>query len=130
MEYLIAILVVVIIIIIIMQLAKKDSEILNGLVSNLTEEQKRKLEDNQVEDFNEKKYTWTQIGMIAEVNSKGKNKVALRVLWYNTIIQNNTLSKCQYADINMKKSDFDTKGLKNGDFVRMFIDTKKGGKIL
>ena len=130
MEYLIAILVVVIIIIIIMQLAKKDSEILNGLVSNLTEEQKRKLEDNQVEDFDEKKYTWTQIGMIAEVNSKGKNKVALRVLWYNTIIQNNTLSKCQYADINMKKSDFDTKGLKNGDFVRMFNDTKKGGKIL
>ena len=130
MEYLIAILVVVIIIIIIMQLAKKDSEILNGLVSNLTEEQKRKLEDNQVENFNEKKFTWTQIGMIAEVNSKGKNKVALRVLWYNTIIQNNTLSKCQYADINMKKSDFDTKGLKNGDFVRIFIDPKNGGKIL
>ncbi len=130
MEYLIAILVVVIIIIIMMQLAKKDSEILNELVSNLTEEQKRKLEDNQVEDFNEKNFTWTQIGMIAKVNIKGENKVELKVLWYNTVIQNNTLSKCQYADINMKKSDFDAKGLKNGDFVRMFIDPKKGGKIL
>ena len=30
----------------------------------------------------------------------------------------------------MKKSDFDAKGLKNGDFVRMFIDPKNGGKIL
>lgn len=130
MEYLIAILVVVIIIIIMMQLAKKDSEILNELVSNLTEEQKRKLEDNQVDDFNEKNFTWNQIGMIAKVNIKGENKVSLKVLWYNTIIQNNTLSKYQYADINMKKSDFDAKGLKNGDFVRMFIDPKKGGKIL
>ena len=38
-----------------MILAKKDKETLDGLVSNLTEEQKKKLEDNQVEDFDEKK---------------------------------------------------------------------------
>lgn len=68
--------------------------------------------------------------MIAEINVKGENKVALKVLWYNTVIQNATVNQCQYADINMKKSDFDAKGLKNGDFVEIFIDPTKGAKIL
>ena len=130
MGYLIMILVIVIFIGIIMVLAKKDNEILNNLLSNLTEEQKRKLEDNQVENFDEKNHTWTQRAMIAEINVKGENKVALKVLWYNTVIQNATLNQCQYADINMKKSDFDAKGLKNGDFVKIFIDPAKEGKIL
>lgn len=130
MEYLITIFVIVIFIVIIMVLAKKDKGTLDGLVSNLTEEQKKKLEDNQVEDFDEKKHTWTQLGMIAEVNTKGENKVALKVLWYNTIIPNDTINQCQYADIDMKKADFDAKGLKTGDFVKLFIDPAKGGKIL
>lgn len=130
MGYLIAILVIAIFTVILMVWAKKENEILDNLLSNLTEEQKRNLEDNQVEDFDVKKHTWTQRGMIAEVNVKGKNKVALKVLWYNTIIQNATINQCQYADINMKKSDFDAKGLKIGDFVRIFIDPSKEGKIL
>lgn len=130
MEYLITILVIAIFIVIIMVWAKKDNGILDGLLSNLTEEQKRKLEDNQVENFDKKKHTWTQRGMIAEINVKGENKVALKVLWYNTVIQNATVNQCQYADINMKKSDFDAKGLKNGDFVEIFIDPTKGAKIL
>ena len=130
MGYLIAILVIAIFTVILMVWAKKENQILDNLLSNLTEEQKRNLEDNQVEDFDVKKHTWTQRGMIAEVNVKGKNKVALKVFWYNTIIQNATINQCQYADINMKKSDFDAKGLKNGDFVRIFINPSKEGKIL
>lgn len=130
MEYLITILVIAIFIVIIMVWAKKDNGILDGLLSNLTEEQKKELEDNQVENFDEKKHTWTQRGMIAEINVKGENKLALKVLWYNTVIQNATVNQCQYADINMKKSDFDAKGLKNGDFVEIFIDPTKGAKIL
>ena len=82
MGYLITILVIAIFIVILMVWAKKENEILDNLLSNLTEEQKRNLEDNQVEDFDEKKHTLTQRGMIAEVNVKGKNKVALKVLWY------------------------------------------------
>ncbi len=130
MEYLITILVIAIVIGIIMVWAKKENKMLEGLISNLTDEQRRKLEDNQVENFDEKKHTWTQRGMIAEVNVKSESKVALKVLWYNTIIQNATLNQYQYADINMKKSDFDAKDLKNGDFVKIFIDPSKGGKIL
>lgn len=54
MKYLITILVIAIFIVIIMVWAKKDNGILDGLLSNLTEEQKRKLEDNQVENFDKK----------------------------------------------------------------------------
>lgn len=130
MEYIVTILVIAIFVFVLMLLAKKDKKILDDLISNLTEEQKRNLENNQVEDFDEKKHTWTQRAMIAEVNDKGRDKVALKVLWYNTIIQNTTLSQCQYADINMKKSVFNEKGLKNGDFVKIFINPTKGAKIL
>lgn len=74
---------------------------LKEMLSNLTEDQKKQLEDNQVENFDDKKHTWIQRGMIGSVTDKN-NKVALKVLWYNTVIQNATLNQCQFADINMK----------------------------
>lgn len=130
MEYLILVVVLAIFAGVIVIWAKKEKEILNDILANLTKEQKEALENNQVEDFDDKKHTWTQRGMIASVKVKGESKVALKVLWYNTVIQNNTLNQCQYADINMKKADFDEKGLKVGDFVKIFINPEKGAKIL
>lgn len=130
MEYIIAIIVIAAFAAVIMIVAKKEQGILDNLLLKLTDEQKKDLENNQIEDFDEKKHTWIQRGMIAEVNTKGDNKVNLKVLWYNTIIQNDTVNQCQYADISMKKSDFDNKGLKNGDFVKIFIDPAKGAKII
>lgn len=125
MVYLIIIVFIAIFAGIMMIWAKKENENLDNLLSNLTEEQKNDLKDNQVENFDEKSHTWTQRAMIAEVKVKGENKVNLTLLWYNTVIQNNTLNQCQSADINMKKSDFDAKGLKEGDFVKMFMDPEK-----
>ncbi len=131
MVYLIIIVFIAIFAGIMMIWAKKENENLDNLLSNLTEEQKNDLKDNQVENFDEKSHTWTQRAMIAEVKVKGENKVNLTLLWYNTVIQNNTLNQCQSADINMKKSDFDAKGLKEGDFVKMFMDPEKcNAKIL
>ncbi len=130
MEYIISFLVVAVFIGVIAIWIKKEHEICKNLVSNLTEEQKKELEDNQIENFDSKKHTWIQKAMIAEVTVKGENKVALKVLWYNTIIQNATLNQFQYADISMKKTEFDSKGLKQGDFVKMFMDPEKGAKIV
>ena len=131
MVYLIIIVFIAIFAGIMMIWTKKENENLDNLLSNLTEEQKNDLKDNQVENFDEKSHTWTQRAMIAEVKVKGENKVNLTLLWYNTVIQNNTLNQCQSADINMKKSDFDAKGLKEGDFVKMFMDPEKcNAKIL
>ena len=130
MEYVIAGLIIGIFAGVIVIWAKKENGNLENMLSNLTEEQKKDLEDNQVENYDEEKFTWTQRGMIAEVNVKGEKKVALKVLWYNTIIQNAMLNQCQYADITMKKEEFDAKGLKNGDFVKISINPEKGAKIL
>lgn len=130
MEYIIPVVVVAIFAGVVFILAKKENDATKEMVSKLTEEQKAMLEDNQVENFDYKKHTWTQRGMVAFVKEKGDKKVALKVLWYNTVIQNNFLNQCQHADITMKKADFEEKGLRVGSFVTIFIDPEKGAKIL
>lgn len=130
MTYVIAGAVVAVFIVVIVIWAKKENDITKGLVAGLTEEQKALLEDNQVEMVDLKKCTWNQRAMIAAVKEKGDKKVALKVLWYNTIIQNNFLNQCEHADITMKKTEFEEKGLKVGSFVTMFMDPEKGAKII
>ena len=101
--------------------AKKENEATKQMMADLTEEQKALLEDVQIADYDSKKFTWTQRAMIARVKENG-NSVALKILWYNTVIQNNTLNQCQHADLKMKASEFAKRGLKQGDFVNLFID--------
>lgn len=104
--------------------SKKENEKIEKVVSQLTEEQKNYLLDNQVENFNAKKITWTQSGMISEVKESG-NKVKVRVLYYNTVIQNNTLNQICATDLKVDKSEFEKHGLKVGSFVKIFIDMNK-----
>ena len=101
--------------------SKKENEKIEKVASQLTEEQKNKLVDNQVENFNEKKITWTQRGMISEVKESG-SKVKVRVLYYNTVVQNNTLNQICATDLKADKSEFEKHGLKVGSFVKIFID--------
>lgn len=100
--------------------AKKEKEVLQEMLSRLTEEQKKELEDNQVQPLEDKKFAWIQRGMIGKVTDKN-NKVALKVLWYNTVIQNDTLNKCQFADVTINKDVFEAHGLKEGSFVKILI---------
>lgn len=101
--------------------AKKENEATKQMMSELTDEQMEELKDVQIADYDSSKYTWTQKAMIARVKENG-NSVALNILWFNTVIQNNTLNQCQHADLKMKASEFSAKGLKKGDYVRLFID--------
>lgn len=111
-------------------LAQKDNKRGEEYVSALTNEQKEKLRATEIEPVTGKNNVWTQVGMICDVKIKNENKVALVVLWHNKVIQNDTFDKIQHADINMKKSDFDSHGLKNGDFVKIYIDPEKSAKII
>lgn len=104
--------------------SKKENEKIEKVASQLTEEQKNNLVDNQVENFNEKKITWTQRGMISEVKESG-SKVEVRVLYYNTVVQNNTLNQICATDLKVDKSEFEKHGLKVGSFVKIFIDMNK-----
>lgn len=121
MEYIIGIAVVAVFAGVMYLFMKKENEELEKMVSNLTEEQKNTLKDNQVENYDEKKHTWTQRGMIGNVKDKG-NKVKIQVLWYNTVMQNHELNTITLAAINMKKDVFELHGLKAGSYVKVFIN--------
>lgn len=106
-------------IIVVFILAGKENKDLNIMVSKLNDEQKNKLSMTDV-NFIEGKNEWVQQGMISEINDKG-SKVALKVLWFNRVIQNNSYNKIVYADVTIKKEDFEKYNLKYGDFVKLHI---------
>jgi len=130
MEHVIAGVIVLAVIIFFIVWAVKDKKRLEGYVSALSEEQKEILKSTEVQGVEGKENVWTQTGLICEVNVKNEHKVALVVLWYNKVIQNATFDKICHADINVKKEEFDSHGLKKGDFVKIYIDPEKGGKIV
>jgi len=124
MEYLVSGVVIAALIGVFFVWAKKENELKEKMVAELTEEQREELKNNQVENFDDKKHTWEQKGLIGQVTDKG-NSVALKVLWYNTVIQNATLNNFQYADIKMKKSEFEERKLDKNSIVTIFINPEK-----
>ena len=90
MEYLIMVVVIGAIIGVVFVVAKKDSKERDEMVSKLTEEQKNLLMLTEVK-FVEKN-AWIQDAIVGKINDKG-NKIDIRLLWYNKVIQNNT-GKC------------------------------------
>lgn len=116
-----AIAVIAVFIVIILIWLKKENKIKNEMVAALSEEVRNDLKDNQVQDYDYQRNIWTQKAWIGSVKDKG-SKVALKLLWYNTVIQNATLHQFQYADVTMKKADFESRGLKQGSIVKMRID--------
>lgn len=130
MEYAIAAVIVLVVVIFFVVWAVKDQKRLAGYVSELSEEQKEVLKSAEVQGVDGKKNAWTQTGLICEVSVKNEHKVAVVVLWYNTVIQNATFEKICHADINVKKEEFDAHNLKEGDYVKMYMDPEKGAKIV
>ncbi len=116
-----AILVVAVFITIILLWLKKENKLKDEMVSALSEDLKSSLQNNQVENYDSQRHIWTQKAYIGSVRDKG-TKVALKLLWYNTVIQNATLNQFQYADVTMKKAEFEGRGLKQGMIVKMRID--------
>ena len=103
---------------------KKENAMQKQMLEELNHAQIEELKENEVTDFDDKKFTWIQKGIIGNVNDKGA-KVALKVLWYNTVIDNNTLNDFQYADIKIKKDEYESRKLSKGIFVNIFIDPQK-----
>lgn len=124
MEYVIAILVVGVFAAVIYFWMKKENKDMRGMVAELNDAQKADLMNNQVQGFDPAHNTWMQRGMIARATDKG-NKMALKVLWFNTVIQNATLNDFQYADISVPKAEYQAHNLKEGDMVKMFINPNK-----
>lgn len=124
MEYVIGLVIVGAFIGIIVYLAKKSDEKLQQMISMLTDEQKNKLALTEVKFVEGKNNEWVQEGMIAEMIEKG-NKVEIKVLWHNRVIQNNTYDQLSYGDTTLSKTEVDEHNLKNGDFVKVYIAPEK-----
>ena len=94
------------------------------MISNLSDEQKNKLALTDVKFVEGKNDEWIQEGMIGEMRDKG-NKFAIKVLWHNKVIQNATYDQLQYGDTSLAKDDVEKNGLKEGDFVRVYVAPAK-----
>lgn len=113
---------VVIFIVVIIIIGMKDKKEADEMVSKLTEEQKNIIMSTDV-NFVEKN-AWVQKAMVAKFKDKG-NKVELRLLWFNKVIQNNEYNKITIADATITKAEQEKHNLKNGDFVKMYFAPEK-----
>jgi hypothetical protein len=107
---------------VVVMIAKKDGAETKEMVENLTEEQKNRLMAAEV-TFVEQN-AWTQDAMVAKIKDKG-GKVDVRLLWYNTTIQNAEMNTITIADASIKKSEQEEHDLKVGDFVKLYIAPEK-----
>ena len=122
MGYLIVVLVIAAFAGVVFVIAKKDNKERDEMVSKLTEEQKNFLMATDV-NFVEKN-AWTQDAMVAKINDKG-NKIDLRLLWYNKVIQNNEYNTITIADASITKAEQEAHNLKIGDNVKMYFAPEK-----
>ena len=104
--------------------SKKENQKLEEMVANLNEEQKKELALTDVKFIEGKNDEWIQNGMIGEMTDKGK-KFAIKVLWHNRVIQNDTYDKIQYGDTSLSKEEVEKHSLKVGDFVKVYIAPDK-----
>lgn len=87
-----------------------------------TEDQKKILMSTEVK-FVEKN-AWIQDAIIAKINDKG-DKIALRLLWYDKVIQNNEYNTITIADTSITKVEQEAHNLKIGDNVKMYLAPEK-----
>lgn len=119
MPYLIGVVVVVIFIVVVFIVAGKDSK---EMVSKLTEEQRNILMSTEV-NFVEKN-AWVQKAMVAKMKDKG-NKIDIRLLWFNEVLQNNEYNTITIADVAITKSEQEEHNVKEGDFVKFYFAPEK-----
>ncbi len=103
-------------------IAKKDSKELAEMTAKLTEEEKQRLENAEVE-FVEKN-AWTQEAYVAKMTEKG-GKYDVRLLWFNKTLNNNEAGTITIADASLKKEDQAAHDVKVGDFVKLYIAPEK-----
>lgn len=101
-------------------LAKKEGKKLEEMISHTTEEQRNKLALTEVNFVEGKNNEWIQDGMIAEMTTKG-NKVALKILWHNKVMQNNDYDQITFGDTSVSLADAEKHGLQVGSFVKVKI---------
>ena len=122
----VGVLIVVVLFVIILFFVKKENVVQNEMLAELTDEQMEDLRENEVEivNDNQKKFSWLQKGLIGQRTDKGNN-YSVKVLWFYTVIENQTLNDFQYAEVKIEKDEADRRCLKKGSLVRILIEPHK-----
>lgn len=122
MGYVIIALVLAVLVGVVFVIAKKDAQERDEMVSKLTEDEKKYLESAEVK-FVEKN-AWVQDALVAKIVDKG-NKIDLRLLWYNTVMQNNENGTITIADTSITKKEQEAHNLEVGSKVKMYFAPEK-----
>mgnify|MGYP001062759818 CR=1 FL=1 len=127
MENIIVFAIVLVFVVIVFIVAKKGNDRDAKYVSELSEGDKKNIMDNEVKFVEGKKNTWTQKGYICDIKEKRNDKVALVILWYNSVIKNGGPhdNSIQGADVTIKKSELESHGLKVGSYIRFEMAPEK-----
>jgi hypothetical protein len=104
--------------------AKKEGKKLDEMLATTTDEQKSRLTATEVSFVEGKNNEWYQEGMIADMVDKG-NKYAVKILWYNKVLQNAEYEKITFGDTSLSKEDAEKNNIKVGDFVKVYIAPEK-----
>lgn len=103
-------------------IAKKDAKERDEMVSKLTEEQKDRIMNAEVEFVEQN--AWVQEAMVAKIVEKG-TKFDARLLWYNSTLGNHENQSITIADASISKADQEAHNVKVGDFVKLYIAPEK-----
>ena len=103
-------------------IAKKDAKELGEFVAKLSEEQKKRLMEAEVNFVEEE--AWVQEAFVAKMTDKG-GKYDVRLLWYNKTMNNNESQEITIADASLKKEEQEAHNVKVGDFVKLYIAPNK-----
>ena len=122
MGYAVIAIIIGVIIGIVLIVSKKDAKERDEMISKLTEEQKKFLMSTEVK-FVEKN-AWIQDAIVAKIKDNG-NKINIRLLWYDTVIQNEECNTITIADTSISKSEQEVHNLKINDSVKIYIAPEK-----
>ena len=117
--YLIIGVIVGIIVAVVVVISKKDAKDQAELISQLTPEQKARIEAAKP-DFG-KQNEWVQEAMVARVTEKG-SKLDLRLLWFDTVMSGGEIT---IADAAITKAEQQAHNVQAGSFVKLYIAPDK-----
>ena len=103
-------------------IAKKDAKERDEMISKLSNEEKERIMKAEPQFVEEN--AWVQEAYVAKIVEKG-SKSDVRLLWYNTTMNNNENDTITIADASISKADKEAHDVKVGDFVKLYIAPEK-----
>ena len=97
-------------------IAKKDAKERDEMISKLSNEEKERIMKAEPQFVEEN--AWVQEAYVAKIVEKG-SKSDVRLLWYNTTMNNNENETITIADASISKADKEAHNVKVGDFVQL-----------